>query len=165
MDILLGTLFIIICVMLIVVVLLQRGRGGGLGSAFGGLGGDVFTWVTIVLTALFLLLAVGTSFVFRPAAQQVATPQLRPPSSDEDSLRYVTITCTTDHAKIHYTLDGSDPTEQSKQYESGSSVKVQPGHTLKARAYRTNWEPSPLAKGYYGPPVEPPSTAPAGEDG
>ena len=59
------TLAAAICVLLIVVVLLPKGRGGGLGAAFGGLGssafgtrvGDVFTWVTIVLTALFLVLA------------------------------------------------------------------------------------------------------------
>ncbi|HAU37680.1 MAG TPA: preprotein translocase subunit SecG, partial [Phycisphaerales bacterium] len=64
-----GMLFLIICVLLIVVVLLQKGRGGGLGAAFGGVGssafgtrvGDVFTWVTIVLTALFLLAACGTA--------------------------------------------------------------------------------------------------------
>jgi len=62
MDIFIGALFIIVCLMLIVVVLVQKGRGGGLGAAFGGAAssafgtrvGDVFTWVTIVLTALFL---------------------------------------------------------------------------------------------------------------
>ena len=66
MPVFIGTLFIVICILLILVVLLQKGRGGGLGAAFGGAGssafgtktGDVFTWVTIVLTSLFLLLAI-----------------------------------------------------------------------------------------------------------
>ena len=66
MDTFVGITFIVVCFLLIVVVLLQKGRGGGLGAAFGGGGGgsafgtrtgDVFTWVTIVLTAVFLLLA------------------------------------------------------------------------------------------------------------
>ena len=73
MTTLFATLFIVICVLLIIVVLLQKGRGGGLGAAFGGMGssafgtkiGDVFTWVTIVLVALFLLLAIGTQLMWK----------------------------------------------------------------------------------------------------
>jgi preprotein translocase subunit SecG len=51
---------------LIVVILLQRGRGGGLAGAFGGLGGqsafgaragDTFTWITVGTVLLWLLLA------------------------------------------------------------------------------------------------------------
>ena len=82
MELFLATLFIVICLLLIVVVLLQKGRGGGLGAAFSGSGsaafgtrtGDVFTWVTIVLTILFLLLAVGTQLYYRPKA---ATPSVK----------------------------------------------------------------------------------------
>ena len=60
-------LFVICAVALILVVLIQKGRGGGLGGLFGGgaagglLGsktGDFLTWVTIVLVGLFLVLAV-----------------------------------------------------------------------------------------------------------
>jgi len=57
----------LVCGLLIVVVLLQRGRGGGLvgvfggaggaGSAFGAKTGDVFTWITVGLALLFLLLS------------------------------------------------------------------------------------------------------------
>ena len=74
MTIFLGMLFVLVCVLLIIVVLLQKGRGGGLSGAFGGGGGssafgtrtgDVFTWVTIVLVALFLLLAIVTTLVWR----------------------------------------------------------------------------------------------------
>jgi preprotein translocase subunit SecG len=49
------------------VVLIQKGRGGGLASAFGGSGGntafgsktgDVLTWATSVVFGLFLFLAI-----------------------------------------------------------------------------------------------------------
>ena len=63
-------LFCVVCLMLILIVLLQRGRGGGLSGAFGGAGGhsafgsktgDVFTWITVGFTALYLLLSVTFS--------------------------------------------------------------------------------------------------------
>ena len=61
------TLFIAICIFLILIILVQKGRGGGLASAFGGSGGntafgsktgDVLTWVTAVIFGIFILLAV-----------------------------------------------------------------------------------------------------------
>jgi len=80
MGILLMILFVLVCILLIGVILLQKGRGGGLSGAFGGAGGhsafgsrtgDMFTWITVVLVALFLLLGVATVKYFRPA--QAAT--------------------------------------------------------------------------------------------
>ena len=70
-----GVVFIVACVVMIILVLLQKGRGGGLWGAFGGAGGqsafgsktgDVFTWVTIVVAAVFLLLAMVMSPSFTP---------------------------------------------------------------------------------------------------
>jgi preprotein translocase subunit SecG len=61
------TLFVIMCVFLILLVLIQKGRGGGLSSAFGGSGGntafgtktgDVLTWATSIVFAIFITLAV-----------------------------------------------------------------------------------------------------------
>jgi len=75
MDYFVGILFIIVCVMLMIVILLQRGRGVGLAGAFGGAGGqsafgsktgDVFTWVTVALTGLFLVLAIVANYVLVP---------------------------------------------------------------------------------------------------
>ena len=71
---LLSVLFVVIAVLLILVILVQRGRGGGLVGAFGGPGGssafgaktgDVFTVITVVMAALFLV--IGCLLVFRPA--------------------------------------------------------------------------------------------------
>ena len=62
-----AVLFVIVSIALILIILIQKGRGGGLSGAFGGamasgiLGsktGDFLTWVTIVLVGVFLFLAI-----------------------------------------------------------------------------------------------------------
>jgi preprotein translocase subunit SecG len=68
-------LWLVIAVTLILVVLLQKGRGGGLAAAFGGAGtssllgtktGDFLTWLTIGLVALFLSMSVVMGLYMRP---------------------------------------------------------------------------------------------------
>ena len=78
-------LFVAIC--LILLILVQKGRGGGLSGAFGGAGGagsllgtktgDFLTWVTISLVVLFLLLAIVLVKFYRPASSEdlSQTPQ------------------------------------------------------------------------------------------
>jgi len=70
-----AVLFVICCVSLVLIILIQKGRGGGLSSAFGGamaggiLGsktGDFLTWVTIVLVGVFLTLAVVMAKFYKP---------------------------------------------------------------------------------------------------
>jgi preprotein translocase subunit SecG len=65
-------LFIFVCLLLILIVLIQKGRGGGLASAFGGMGGntafgsktgDVLTWATSAIFAVFLLLAIALNLM------------------------------------------------------------------------------------------------------
>jgi preprotein translocase subunit SecG len=71
-----AVLFVICCVSLVLIILIQKGRGGGLSGAFGGamasgiLGsktGDFLTWVTIVLVGVFLLLAVVMAKFYKPS--------------------------------------------------------------------------------------------------
>lgn len=170
MTILLATLFILICILLIVVVLLQKGRGGGLGAAFGGMGssafgtkiGDVFTWVTIVLTAMFLLLAIITSLVFRPKPERLPEPVFDPKVRPITGPTEVTIRVPRADVKrveIYYTTDGSTPTKDSKRYRN-TAVTVLPGMTLKAIAFLRGWLESPIKVGHY-PPLEA-TTLPAG---
>ncbi len=68
--------FIISAVALILIILVQKGKGGGLGAALGGglasgiLGsktGDFLTWLTIGLVSVFLLLAVVMAKFYKPA--------------------------------------------------------------------------------------------------
>jgi len=65
---LLSILWLICTLMLIGIILIQKGKGGGLGGAFGGAGGgggllgtktgDFLTWVTIGLVFMFFFLAI-----------------------------------------------------------------------------------------------------------
>jgi preprotein translocase subunit SecG len=95
-----AVLFVICCLALILIILVQKGRGGGLSSAFGGgmaggiLGsktGDFLTWVTIVLVGIFLTLAVVMGKFYRPSdsgygadqpvqQQPLTSPEQLPPS-------------------------------------------------------------------------------------
>jgi preprotein translocase subunit SecG len=72
------------------VVLVQKGRGGGLSGAFGGamasgiLGsktGDFLTWVTIILVSVFLTLAVVMAKFYKPAVGDFGEPT--PPTSEQ----------------------------------------------------------------------------------
>jgi preprotein translocase subunit SecG len=83
-------LFIFVCLIMTLLVLIQKGRGGGLSGAFGGGGGgntafgaktgDVLTWATSVVFGLFVLLAVILNLVVdrmnRPQVQQQQTQQV-----------------------------------------------------------------------------------------
>ena len=70
---------------LMIVILLQRGRGGGLAGAFGGTGGqsafgtkagDVFTWITVVTATVWVLLAGVGGCVMRKAETSYAAGSL-----------------------------------------------------------------------------------------
>ena len=65
-------IFLFFCFIMILLVLVQKGRGGGLSGAFGGAGGntafgaktgDVLTWATSVVFALFVILAVVLNLI------------------------------------------------------------------------------------------------------
>jgi preprotein translocase subunit SecG len=69
MTYLLGTLLFLSSVILILLILIQQGRGGGLAGAFGGMGGqsafgtkagDLFTKITIFVAAFWILMCVAT---------------------------------------------------------------------------------------------------------
>jgi preprotein translocase subunit SecG len=68
MSYLLGILLVLSSFFLILLVLIQQGRGGGLAGAFGGMGGqsafgtkagDLFTKITIGVAAVWILLCVA----------------------------------------------------------------------------------------------------------
>src|SRR4029453_14253726 len=65
----------LLSIFMVLVILVQRGRGGGLTGALGGMGGqsafgtkagDVFTRITIVVAALWVLLAMAALKVLNP---------------------------------------------------------------------------------------------------
>jgi preprotein translocase subunit SecG len=81
-------LFLICAVVLILTILIQKGRGGGLGATFGGMAsgilgsktGDFLTWVTIALVGVFLMLAVVMAKFYRPGISDFGADQLPQPT-------------------------------------------------------------------------------------
>lgn len=72
-------LLMLVGILLMIIILLQRGRGGGLAGAFGGAGGqsafgtragDVFTKITAVMAIIWVFLAGVSRFALEPAATQ-----------------------------------------------------------------------------------------------
>jgi preprotein translocase subunit SecG len=88
-----AVLFVICAVSLVLIILVQKGRGGGLSAAFGGgiagglLGsktGDFLTWVTVVLMGVFLMLAVVMAKFYKPPYSDFGEGQgPRPPVRQE----------------------------------------------------------------------------------
>jgi protein translocase SecG subunit len=81
---LISVVFVICAVMLVLIVLIQKGKGGGLSAAFGGgsasglLGsktGDFLTWITIVMAGVFLALAVAMAKLYKPAISEFGEGQ------------------------------------------------------------------------------------------
>ncbi len=86
-----AVLFTLVSILLILIVLIQKGRGGGLSSAFGGgmasglLGsktGDFLTWVTVGMVSVFLILAVLMARYYKP---QVRYGTTLPPTTKQSA--------------------------------------------------------------------------------
>ena len=88
-------LWVFIAIALILIILVQKGRGGGIGGAFGGgtagslLGtktGDFLTWVTIGLVASFLLLAILMVKFYKPkSSEDLSQPGTAIPASQQQA--------------------------------------------------------------------------------
>ena len=91
-----AVMFALCSVVLVLIILIQKGRGGSLSAAFGGGGagsilgsktGDFLTWVTIILVGFFLLLAVVMGKFYRPGVSDfgggTATQQDQPAGDAE----------------------------------------------------------------------------------
>ncbi|MFA5553802.1 MAG: preprotein translocase subunit SecG [Phycisphaerae bacterium] len=84
-----AALWVFCAIILVLVVLIQKGKGGGLGGAFGGgaaggiLGsktGDFLTWLTIILAGVFLFLGVLLAKFYRPTTRGL---QAQPPAQTQ----------------------------------------------------------------------------------
>lgn len=127
-----ATLFAFFALLLMGVILLQRGRGVGLSGAFGGAGGqavfgsktgDVLTWATIVIAIIFMTAAVLLNYLFvPPRAQEPLAPVI--------------------------TNDSAPLTDMAEDETSAPPVNTPP--------------PAPAATPPSTPPAAPPSSAPAG---
>ncbi len=78
MAVILMILLILTGIFLIVLILIQRGKGGGLAGAFGGMGGqsafgtkagDLFTRITIGVAAFWIILCIFSVLLMRTTKQ------------------------------------------------------------------------------------------------
>lgn len=86
---------------------------------------------------------------------KAATPVIGgPAASIFDGPREISVSCSTAGAVLHYTLDGSDPTEQSPVVQNGKIV-LAAAATLKVRAFKDGIGGSAVAEARYLEKVEP----------
>jgi len=79
--------------------------------------------------------------------ETVATPAFSPSSATYVTALEVELTCATPDAVIHYTTDGSDPTEDSFAY--ASPISVNETTSIRAKAFKADWISSSIETGSY----------------
>ncbi|MHC4757599.1 MAG: preprotein translocase subunit SecG [Planctomycetota bacterium] len=114
--------FWFICaVILVLLILIQKGRGGGLSGAFGGgmssslLGsktGDFLTWVTIVLVAVFLILAVVMAKFYKPSIGEFEAPAVAG-QTQPDAAAIPVDTTQTPQTQVPPAVDQTTDTQQA----------------------------------------------------
>lgn len=80
-------------------------------------------------------------------APLVATPTFSLPAGNYTSEQTVEIACATEGATIRYTLDGTDPTEESTEYTAALTI-TEPT-TVKAKAFKQDCIASGIAEAFY----------------
>lgn len=155
-------LFAFTSVFLIFIVLLQRGRGGGLAGAFGATGGqsafgtkagDVFTRITIGIAVAWVALAAATTFAMRAestgrfhaeaAEEPGVVPALPPSGAGADTHPFE---AGDQGTKSSPATKGAAPSKDSKQPTPGKSVppaKSPPATDAKGSASAPNKQPPP----------------------
>ena len=89
--------------------------------------------------------------------EQVATPTFDPAEGEYTEAQTVTITCETEGAAIHYTVDGTEPTAESPVYNE--AIAVGQTMTIKAIAMKEGMTDSEIAEVTYTiVPAEPVAT-------
>ncbi|MDZ4182360.1 MAG: chitobiase/beta-hexosaminidase C-terminal domain-containing protein, partial [Candidatus Cloacimonadaceae bacterium] len=79
----------------------------------------------------------------------VADVIFTPPAGSYSSAQSVVLTTTTEGAYFRYTTDGSEPTNASMLYTTAISVPLNTVMTIKAKAYKTGWNPSNTGTAVY----------------
>ena len=90
------------------------------------------------------------TFKIEPYIVTVETPTFDPEAGSYKTFQSVTISCATEGATIHYTTDGSEPTESSPVY--GDPIAVESTTTIKAIAIKSGMANSAIAEATYNLP-------------
>ncbi len=85
---LMASFFVLVCLFMMLVILIQKPKGGGLSGAFGGAGsaqsvmgaktGEFLTWFTVACFVLFLLLAMGLTWAINADPHGSGPPSQQP---------------------------------------------------------------------------------------
>lgn len=109
-----------------------------------------YTYFTIVKTGSGAGYLSSVEVTYTPSGggggSSVATPEFSKGTSYCDEAQSITISCATDGATIHYTLDGSEPTSESTTYSE--AISITETTTLKAIAIKDE-ESSEVASATY----------------
>ena len=127
-------------VFLILLVLVQRGRGGGLAGALGGMGGqsafgtkagDTFTKLTIVVASLWIVLSMAAVIVLgRPSANVGGVNQAGPgpaAATTSDTGLPGTDSVSDDSANVDDSVGGAQTTQQTDSESAGADDDSQSG--------------------------------------
>ncbi|MBR3728616.1 MAG: chitobiase/beta-hexosaminidase C-terminal domain-containing protein [Muribaculaceae bacterium] len=90
------------------------------------------------------------TFKIEPYIVTVETPTFDPEAGSYKTFQSVTINCATEDATIHYTTDGSEPTESSPVYSE--PIAVESTTTIKAIAMKSGMANSAIAEATYNLP-------------
>jgi len=138
-----------LAVFLILLVLVQRGRGGGIAGALGGMGGnsafgtkagDTFTWITYGTAAIWILLAMLTIKTFTDPPQDKA----RMTAKNQEDLE------TTDVQGI-----GGNEGDKESDNAAGKAGEKTPGREGKAKGKDSEASKVPAEKDEDSFPAEP----------
>jgi hypothetical protein len=88
-------------------------------------------------------------YSYTAAAIAVLPPVISPPSGKYKKKAVVSMTCATPNATIHYTLNGTDPTENSTQYQSPFAITKKGRTTVRATAFKADAPDSPSVAATY----------------
>ena len=122
LSILFGILMFVTALFLILLVLVQRGRGGGLSGALGGMGGqsafgtkagDLFTRITMVVATVWILLCIAAILVMNRQSSSV-------PAANRDGREF------TRRSTDKSTAQPSPPGTQGANTNSGAGTAEAP---------------------------------------
>ena|GEM_PF-1684595 len=99
--------------------------------------------------------------VFHLAPVKVETPTFSPTAGVYYQSMNVTMNCATSGATIHYTINGSDPTESDPTIAAGASILVDKTETIRLKAFKSGIIASDTAVGSYTMKVRAPVLIPS----
>jgi len=180
----LGFLLVIAALVLIALVLIQRGRGGGLAGAFGGMGGqsafgtkagDVFTRITVIVATCWILLCI-LAINMLGRSQSLFSPSLggsagqavpsRTPADDATAQPPAATDSSGLPPAAATTVPGAEQSGDTANQASGEASTTLPATTLPATALPATATPAapaataePAPAGAQAPAVADPTAA------